>query len=174
MTRPLLLVGLLFAGTAIDGAWLSRLPFGIAPDLAVLVLISAAVRGGLPTGALLGGAAGYLRDLASGTPLGVYTLVYLIVGCAAGSTMTILDFNQRLVPAMTAAVATVLVSLLAGGVITVTGLAPVNWLDLVWSAAIVASANALFARPVDALVCRAEHVARRQHPAKAIGYRVFR
>ncbi len=174
MTRPLLLVGMLFAGTVIDGAWLSRLPLGISPDLVVLVLISAAVRGGLPTGALLGATAGYLRDLASGNPLGVYTFAYLVVGLAAGSTMTLLDFNQRLVPAMTAGVATVLVYLVAAWAVAVTGLAPVNWLDLVGSAAIVAPANALLARPVDALVRRAEYVARRRHPAKAIGYRVFR
>jgi len=174
VTRPLLLFGLLFAGLAVDGAWLSRVPLGFAPDLVVLVLIAAAVRGGLPTGALLGATAGYLRDVAGGSPLGVYTLAYLVVGIAAGSMMTLLDFDQRFVPAMTAAGATMLVSLVTGGVVVVTGLASVAWLDLLGSSAIVAGMNAVLARPVDALVRGAERAARRRHPSKPIAYRVFR
>ena len=174
IARPLLLLALLFAGIAVDGAWLSRVPLGLAPDLVVLVLISAAVRGGLPTGALLGVTAGYLRDLASGTPLGVYTFAYLVVGIAAGSMMTMLDFDERLVPAMTATVATILVSLVTGVVVVVTGLATVDWLELLGTGAIVAVINAMLARPVDALVRAAERAARRRHPAKPIAYRVFR
>jgi len=174
IARPLALFGLLFVGIAIDGAWLSRLPLGLSPDLVVLVLISAAVRGGLPTGAVLGATAGYLRDLASGTPLGVHTFAYLVVGIAAGSTMTLLDFDQRLVPAATAAVATMLTALVTGGVVLATGLASVDWLQLLGVAAIVAAINAVLARPVDALVRGAERAASRRHPTKAIGYRVFR
>ena len=174
MARPLLLFGLLFTGIAVDGAWLSRVLWGLAPDLVLLVLLSAAVRGGLPTGALLGATAGYLRDLASGTPLGVYTFAYLVAGIAAGSMTTVLDFDQRPVPAATAAVATLLLSLLTGVVVVVTGLATVDWLELLWSGAIAAAINAVLARPVDALVRGAERAARRRHRAKPIAYRVFR
>jgi rod shape-determining protein MreD len=172
--RPLLLCALLFAGIAVDGAWLSRVPMGLAPDIVILVLLSAAVRGGLATGALLGAAAGYLRDVAGGTPLGVYTFAYLVVGIAAGSMMTLLDFDQRFVPAMTAAGATLLVSIVTGAVVAATGLASVAWLDLMASAAMVAGINAALARPMDALVQGVERAARRRHPSKPIAYRVLR
>lgn len=174
IARPLALVGLLLAGTALDGAWLSRLPAGLAPDLTLLVLISAAVRGGLVTGALLGATAGYLRDLASGTPLGIHTFAYLIVGIAAGSAIAMLDFDQRFVPAATGAVATMGLSLLTAGVVIVTGLAPVDWFTLVLGAAPAGGVNALLARPVDAVVRAAERAARRRYPTRAIGYRIFR
>lgn len=172
--RPLILCALLFAGIAIDGAWLSRVPMGLAPDLVVLVLISAAVRRGLPTGALLGAAAGYLRDVAGGTPLGVHTFAYLVVGITAGSMMTLVDFDHGFTAAMTAAGATMLVSLVTGAVVAATGLAPVAWLELVKGAAVVAGINAVLARPIDALVQSAERAGRRRHPSKPIAYRMVR
>jgi rod shape-determining protein MreD len=170
--RGPLLVALVGAGTVIDSAWLSRLP--AAPDLPLLVLVSAALRGGLPAGALLGATTGYLRDLVGGGPLGLYTLAYLAVGIAAGSAAALIDFDSRVAPAATAAASSGLVHLVSAAVVVAAGIAVVYWPVTIASAAAEAALNALLARPVDRAVRVAERVLGRRQRLKALGYRVIR
>ena len=172
--RVLLTPLLLAAATVVGSAWLSRLPLPAVPDLVMLIVLSAGIRRGLETGALLGAAGGYLRDLTSGGPLGLYTFVYVILGTAAGSTMTVVNLNQRWVPTAAAAAATGLVYLTSGAVVAMTGVATVQWMPLIQSMVAAAALNALLARPLDGLVCWVDRIARRRYPAKAIGYRVPR
>lgn len=173
LIRTVLLGVLLAGGTLIDSAWLSRLPLPALPDLVLLVVVVAAVRRGLETGALLGAAAGYLRDLTNGSPLGVFTIAYLAVGVAAGSAMSVVDFDQRPAPAAVAVAATVLLHLTVGAVVAATGLASVPWMVLGQGLVVAAVLNALLARPVDNLVRWVDRVSRPRFPAKAIGYRLW-
>jgi len=171
MLRVALLAGLIAAGVVINGAWLSRLPLPAAPDLVLLVVLAAAMRRGLETGALLGVAAGYLRDLVGGSPLGLYTLSYLIMGASAGAAMTMVDLQQRRMPAVTAALGTALLYATSGLVVTATGVAPVQWASLAMVAAAAALLNAVLARPVDTLVGWADRLTQRRYAARVIGHR---
>src|SRR3990172_9934606 len=102
LTRVALFGMFLAAAAAVEGAWLSRLPLPAAPDLLLLIVVAAGVRRGLEAGALLGVTAGYVRDLTGGSPLGIFTFAYLAAGVAAGSVMSVVDFNHRLAPALMA------------------------------------------------------------------------
>ena len=165
---------LLTAAAAVEGAWLWRLPLPAPPDVLLVIVVAAGVRRGLETGALLGAAAGYVRDLTSGSPLGVFTFAYLITGVAAGSVMSVLDFNQRLAPALMAIAATTLMYLVGGALVATTGLTSAPWVNFLPDLLGAAAINALAARAVDALYCRVEQWDRRPFPAKAIAYRIQR
>lgn len=174
MLRATLFAGLIAAAVVVGGAWLSRLPLPAAPDLLLLVVLAAAMRRGVETGVLIGAAAGYLRDLVGGSPLGLFTLCYLLVGATAGAAKTLVDVQQRRVPAFTAAVGTVLLSAVLGFVVTLTGLAAVHWTALAWDAAVSAVLNAVLARPVYAVVAWADGLPQRRYAARAAGLRGVR
>lgn len=174
LTRIALLGLLLMSGTLLDSAWFSRLRLPAGPDLVLLVVVVAGVRGGLVNGTLLGVAAGYLRDLVSGSPLGVFTMGYLLVGVAAGSTIAVVELDRTGAPAAAAAVATALLHLAVSMIVTATGVAGVQWPVLLQGLVVAGAANALLARPVDTLVRWVDRVSLRRFPEKAIGYRVWR
>ncbi len=173
-TRIVLLGLLLMSGTLLDSAWLSRLRLAASPDLVLLVVVVAGVRGGLVNGTLLGASAGYLRDLVTGSPLGVFTMGYLLVGVAAGSMISVVDLDQASAPAAAAAIATALLHLIVSTIVTATGVAGVQWPVLIQGLIVAAAVNAALARPVDRLVRWVDRVAYRRFPEKAIGYRVWR
>ncbi|PRX96367.1 rod shape-determining protein MreD [Allonocardiopsis opalescens] len=62
------------------------LPFGVVPDLALLVVVALALLTGARSGAVLGFAAGLAADLmpAAAGPLGLSALVLCLVGYATG------------------------------------------------------------------------------------------
>lgn len=174
LTKAALLGLLLMSGTLLDSAWFSRLRLPAAPDPVLLIVVVAGVRGGLVNGALLGAAAGYLRDLVTGSTLGVFTMGYLLVGVAAGSAMSVVDLDRASAPAAAAAGATALLHLTVSVIVTATGVASVQWPVLLEGLVIAAAANALLARPTDRLVRWVDRVAYRRFPEKAIGYRLWR
>ncbi|MGQ0549809.1 MAG: rod shape-determining protein MreD [Armatimonadota bacterium] len=172
--RIALLGTLLMSGTLMDSAWFSRLRLPALPDPVLLVVVVAGVRGGLVNGTLLGLAAGYLRDVVSGSPLGVFTMGYLLVGVAAGSMISVVDLDSTYAPAATAAAATVLLHLTVSAIVAATGVGSVHWPVLLQGLILAAAINALLVRPVDRLVRWIDRVAYRRFPEKAIGYRVWR
>ena len=173
-TRIALLAILLISGTLIDSAWLSRLRLPALPDPVLLVVMVAGLRGGLVNGVLLGVAAGYLRDLVSGSPLGVFTMGYVLVGVAAGSMTSVVDLDQPAAPAVAAAGATALLHLSVSAIVVATGVATVQWPTLLEGLIVAAAINAVLARQVDRLVNWVDRVSYRRFPEKAIGYRVWR
>lgn len=165
---------LLGAGAVVDGAWLSRLPTWASPDLLLLIAVAFGLRQGLEAGALAGAAAGYLRDVTEGGPLGLHVLSYLAVGAFAGALAAVVALEQRYLHAAAAALATVGLSLATGLIVYATGLTLVSWPTLLWETAAAAAVNAIFARPVAAAVGWAETVSRRRDSTKIVARRAIR
>lgn len=174
LLRIALFAGLLAAGTVIDGAWLSRLPRWASPDLPLLVTVAFGLRQGVEAGALAGAAAGYLRDVVGGSPLGIFTLSYLAVGAAAGALAAVVDLRQRYLYAAAAALATIGLSLMSGLVVASTGITDVGWILLLREAAVSAVFNALLAGPVAAVVNWAETISRGRDSTKIVARRATR
>jgi rod shape-determining protein MreD len=174
MTRTLLLILLITAGTVIDGAWLSRLPLRATPDLALLVALSVAIRHGLEAGVLAGALTGYLRDLVSGSPLGLFLASYLVVGAAFGAAMPLVNPHYRYLPAATAVVGTALLYSASGLLVAATALAPVSWIAVALDASVAAGINALLARPVHALVGWIDDISGRRQAVRVIPHKAPR
>ncbi len=172
--RVLLLGGLLALATVVDGAWLSRLPLPASPDLLLVLVVALGVRRGVAQGAVVGAAAGYLRDLVAGGPLGLYVVVYLVVGAAAGSVMAGLDVDQLTGLLVTVGAATVLGTVVGAGIVLAAGLGPLPWPQLAWQLSAGAAANALLVRPADAALRWAERVGQRRYPLRALPFRGVR
>lgn len=169
--RIVLLAALLALAAAVNGAWLSRLPVRMPPDLLLLVVLPAALRYGGEAGALFGAAAGYLRDLTAGTPLGLHVLVYLLVGLGAGALSPLVDVQQRLVPAAAGAVGTLGAWVLGGLVVTAAGLAPVRWGALLTDAAWAAALALVLAGAADRAVAVVDRLTQRRYEGRIIGER---
>jgi rod shape-determining protein MreD len=172
--RAALLAGWLVAGAALEGTWFSRLPRGFSPDLLLLVVLGVGLRNGFESGAVIGMAAGYLRDLVSGSPLGVFMLAYLLIGAAAGAASPLVDLQQRAMPAAAAMVGTVVLALTSAAIVTVTGVVTVSWPLLIADAAIGAAVNALLAGWVDVFVRGVDRLAERRYTGRVIGHKVLR
>jgi len=82
---------------------------GVAPDLAVVVVICAAVNGGAEAGAWVGFWVGLAADLISvSTPVGLYALTYSLVGAGIGASRTYFVGEARGLPPLAALVGTAL------------------------------------------------------------------
>lgn len=172
--RTALLAALLVLTAVMNGAWLSRVPLAAVPDLSLLVVLSVALRWGVEAGALAGAVAGYLRDLLSGSPLGLHVLALLVVGAAAGASSPLVDVQQRSAPAVAGAMGTMLAALLVGLIIAVTGVAPVDWLALAGQGAVAAAGAVLLAPLVDRVVRGIDRVTQRRYEGRLIGGRPAR
>ncbi len=172
--RISLLAGLIAAAGALDAALVSRLlPYG-PPDLALVVVVSLAMRHGLLPGAVAGAVAGYLRDLVTGGPLGVFVTAYLLAGVLIGLFAPLANQRHPYLVAGAAIPATLLHHFSAWAVVTATGLAPVAGLAALGEAAVAAPLNAVLARPADAAVGAIDALIFRRHPARIIGRGVIR
>jgi rod shape-determining protein MreD len=174
VARTALLVGLLVVGTVIDAAWFARLPLRASPDLAMLVVLAAGLRYGLVPGALLGVAAGYLRDLVGGNPLGLYALSYLLVGAAAGAVAPAVDLQQRAMAPAAAFVGVAALALTSAALVALTGLAPVDWGRLAADAALTGAFTAVLAGVADRAVRAVDRLTRRRYGGRVITHRVLR
>jgi rod shape-determining protein MreD len=174
LLRAASLCAVMASAAVVDTAWLSRLPLYGAPDILLLAVLSIGLRQGLDAGALVGAAAGYLRDLIGGSPMGLYALSYLLVGAAAGAAGPLVDLHQRAMSAAAAMVGTTLLAVLMAGAVVVTGVAPVRWLVVLYAVAVAAVLNALLAGPVDRLMRWIDRLARRRYEGRMIGHKVLR
>ena len=82
--------------------------FGVAADVLLLLAIAAGVSGGAERGAAVGFACGLLADCFLQTPFGLSALVFALVGYGVGVFQTGVLHSSWWIPALTAAVATVL------------------------------------------------------------------
>lgn len=174
VARTAVLFAVLASAVIVDAAWLSRLPLYGAPDLLLLAVLSAGLRRGAETGALTGAAAGYLRDLIGGSPMGLYTLVYLLVGAAAGTAGPLVDLRQRAMPAAVALLGTGLLAGLVAGAVALTGAAPVRWPVFIYATGVAAVLNPLLAGPIDRLMRWTDRLAQRRYDGRTLGRRVPR
>ncbi|MDQ7859787.1 MAG: rod shape-determining protein MreD [Armatimonadota bacterium] len=174
LARTALLLGLLITGTVVDGAWLARLPLRASPDLSILVVLAAALRYGLLPGALLGAAAGYLRDLVGGSPLGLYMLSYLLVGAAAGAVAPAVDLQQRAVAPAAAFAGVAALALVTAGLVTLTGVAAVHWVRLTGEVLLTGALTAVLAGLADRAVRAVDHLTRRRYAGRVISHGVLR
>jgi rod shape-determining protein MreD len=172
--RAALITGCLIAASVVDSAWLSRLPWGPGPDLLLLMVLSVGLRRGLTVGALIGAVAGYLHDLTTGGPLGVYTFSYLALGATAGAASPMVDLQQRAMPVAVAVLGTLMLTAVSALTVTVTGVAPAQWPSVGIDAAVAVILNALLARPVDAVVRGIDRLTQRRYTGRVIGHRVLR
>jgi rod shape-determining protein MreD len=172
--RALLLTGCLALGAALDGALFSRVPWGIVPDLLLLVVLAVSLRRGMEAGAVIGAAAGYLRDLVSGSPLGLFTLSYLLIGAAAGAASPMVNSQQRAIPAVAALAGTAALALVSAAIVAMTGVAHVDWPATAADTAAAAAINALLAGSIDAVVRGIDRLPQRRYAGRLIDRRVLR
>jgi rod shape-determining protein MreD len=81
--------------------------FGVAVDILLLLTIGAAIAGGAERGAAVGFACGVLADCFLQTPFGLSALTYALVGYGVGVFQTGVLHSSWWIPAITAAVASV-------------------------------------------------------------------
>lgn len=174
LARTALLLGLLIAGTVVEGAWLTRLPLRASPDLSILVVVAAALRYGLGPGALLGVAAGYLRDLVGGGPLGLYMLSCVLVGAAAGAVAPAVDPQQRAVAPAAAFAGVAALALVSAGLVTLTGVAAVRWAALAGDTLLGGALTAVLAGLADRAVRAVDRLTRRRYAGRVIAHGVLR
>jgi rod shape-determining protein MreD len=172
--RVVLLIGVMMLVSVVDGAWLSRVAMSGGPDLLIIIVALAGLRYGVETGALLGGAAGYIEDLVTGSPLGLYALLYVLLGAIAGALRPVVDVHQRLVPSATAIVSTLVVTTLTALLAAALHFGVVAWRDTAAEALVQAGLNALFAGPMAGLMRWIDHVTQRRYTGRTIGHRVLR
>ena len=154
LSLRLVLLGL--ATVLVQTAGFSQISFlGATPDIAPLVLASAALLAGPVPGAVFGFGVGLLVDLALLQTLGVSSLVYVIVGWFAGRVReTIRDSQVTLLPLAVGALATLMALVLFSLLQFLLGVeAPVS-LELLRQIISTVLITTLLALPVHALVRR--------------------
>ena len=103
LTRwPPLLVGALVLHTAVSP---QLRVLGVAPDLLLLLGITAGIVAGPHRGAVVGFTAGLLADCFLQTPFGLSALCYSLVGYGVGTFQTTILHEARWIPAATAVAA---------------------------------------------------------------------
>ena len=128
--------------------------FGVAFDLAPLVVAAAGFLTGALPGALFGFGVGLFLDLADAQTLGVYALVYCLVGYAAGRVRELRAPEAPFTPLALGAAATAVASC-AYAVLEVTlGVTSPVSLELVRDILVGIALNSLIAVPVYAIVRR--------------------
>lgn len=98
--QAVLIGGLLLAAVVVELTLLSRLGLpGATPDLLVVTIVAIALALGPTRGAVAGFVGGVLIDMAppADTPIGVNSLVYLVIGYVTGF---IVDPRDRTVPVL--------------------------------------------------------------------------
>ena len=152
---PLRLAALGFLGVIVQIAAVSQITvFGVSLDLAPLLVASVGLLAGSLPGAVFGFAVGLFVDLALVQDLGVTSLLFIVIGYAAGRLRELRDPAHGLVPVVVGAVATAISTVGFALMQFLLGIeAPVSWL-LLRQVLVAILLGALFALPVYALVRR--------------------
>ncbi|MBB4663809.1 rod shape-determining protein MreD [Conexibacter arvalis] len=152
---PARLAALGFFGVIVQVAAVSQISIlGVSVDLAPLMVAAVGLLAGSLPGAIFGFAVGLFVDLALVQTLGVTSLLFIVIGYAAGRLRELRDPAHGLVPVMVGAVATAISTVGFALMQFLLGIeAPVSWL-LLRQVVIAILLGALFALPVHALVRR--------------------
>lgn len=152
---PLRLAALGFFGVIVQIAAVSQITvFGVSVDLAPLLVSAVGLLVGSLPGAIFGFAVGLFVDLALVQDLGVTSLLFIVIGYAAGRLRELRDPAHGLVPVIVGAVATAISTVGFALMQFLLGIeAPVSWL-LLRQVLVAVLLGALFALPVYALVRR--------------------
>lgn len=152
---PLRLAALGFFGVIVQIAAVSQITvFGVSVDLAPLLVAAVGLLVGSLPGAIFGFAVGLFVDLALVQDLGVTSLLFIVIGYAAGRLRELRDPAHGLVPVIVGAVATAISTVGFALMQFLLGIeAPVSWL-LLRQVLVAVLLGALFALPVFALVRR--------------------
>ncbi|MDO8187628.1 rod shape-determining protein MreD [Conexibacter sp. JD483] len=152
---PLRLAALGFVAVIVQIAAVSQVTiFGVSIDLAPLLVASVGLVAGSLPGAVFGFAIGLFVDLALVQTLGVTSLLYILIGYAAGRFRELRDPAHGLVPVFVGAAATAIATVGFALLQFLLGVdAPVSWL-LLRQVVVAILLGALFALPVHALVRR--------------------
>ena len=97
---------------------------GVAPDLALLVLVFTAHKQGSMNGQIIGFAGGIVEDLMSLAPLGFHALIRLVIGFLAGLTRNKMFLDPIFMPIILVTVATVAKTLLAAMIVGIFAIEP--------------------------------------------------
>lgn len=81
---------------------------GVKPDTALVIVVSLGILMGARRGVTIGIAAGLLQDILFGSPLGVVTLSYMLIGYLAGENSTKVFKEHMIVPLIFTVIATVM------------------------------------------------------------------
>ena len=119
--------------------------FGVAIDVLLLLSIAAGVAGGAERGAAVGFTCGLLADCFLQTPFGLSALTYALVGYGVGVFQTGVLHSSWWIPAITAAVASVLAVVIFVGLGVVVGQDQLLSTRLIEVAAVLALLHGLFA-----------------------------
>jgi rod shape-determining protein MreD len=152
---PIRLILLAFATVVIQQTSVSQISiFGVSADLSPLVVMSVGLLAGSLPGAIMGFGTGLLVDTVLVQPLGVTSLLYIIVGYWSGRLREMRDPSHGLVPLALGAAATAAVGIGMTLIQFLLGVdAPVSLL-LVQQIVVTVLVNTLIALPVYALVRR--------------------
>ncbi len=152
---PLRLAALGFVAVIVQIAAISQVTiFGVSIDLAPLLVASVGLLAGSLPGAVFGFAIGLFVDLALVQTLGVTSLLYILIGYAAGRFRELRDPAHGLVPVFVGAAAVAIATVGFALLQFLLGVdAPVSWL-LLRQVVVAILLGALFALPVHALVRR--------------------
>lgn len=126
--------------------------FGVAVDVLLVLAIAAGVAGGPERGAAVGFTCGVLADCFLQTPFGLSALTYALVGYAVGVFQTGVLHSSWWIPAVTAAVASVIAVVNFVGLGVVVGQDQLLSTRLIEIAGVLALLHALFTPPAVRLV----------------------
>jgi rod shape-determining protein MreD len=159
MRRVLLLAAVIAVGVVVESTVLGHLRLGgIHADVLVIAVVAVAMTCGPVTGATFGFSAGLVSDLLFANQVGVYALVYTVIGFGIGVARVYITTSSTLAHLLLATGASFLSVWLAGLVLRVFDLS--SWGFLVRAAPIVALYNLLLTPlvypPVRALLERLE------------------
>ena len=98
---------------------------GVEPDLALIVVVFVANRNGSMFGQLAGFGAGLVLDIMGTSPLGLYALIFAVIGAVFGATRGKIFVDPVFMPMLFAIAATLIkgaMGLLLGGLFGIAGL----------------------------------------------------
>jgi rod shape-determining protein MreD len=119
--------------------------FGVAVDVLLLLTIAGGIAGGAERGAAVGFTCGVLADCFLQTPFGLSALDYALIGYGVGVFQTGVLHSSWWIPAITAAVASVVAVVVFVGLGVVVGQDQLLSTQLIEVAAVIGVLHALFA-----------------------------